>query len=117
MRGAFKHVLADKIIKWGMLCAVVILVSQVLIILAGYFFLPPFIPLFNQLPWGEARLGTRFEIFLPVLITVSFFFLNMVLLTKIYEKVPLLSRILSVTMILTALLSAIFVIRTLLLVL
>jgi hypothetical protein len=88
-------------------------------LLLGVFFLqlPPIVPLFNQLPWGDARLGAKYEIFLPLVITTVFFLFNSFLPRKLYSNMPLVSRILGITTLLCALLSLVFVIRTLQLIL
>jgi hypothetical protein len=108
---------ADKIIRWGMTFSFSLLVMQA--ILLGIFFLklPPLLPLFNQLPWGDTRLGASFEIFLPLVITTIFFLFNYFLLRKLYITIPLVSRIIGITTFLAALLSFIFVVRTLQLIL
>lgn len=108
---------ADKIIRWGMTFSFVILLLQA--ILLGAFFLqtPPIVPLFNQLPWGDTRLGAKYEFFLPLVITTAFFLFNYFLLRKLYISMPLVSRILGITTLLCTLLSTIFVIRTLQLIL
>lgn len=81
----------------------------------GIFFtsLPQFLPLFNQMPWGEERLGSRLEIFLPVVVTLLFLIFNFFLLNKLYDRMPLMARILSITTILITALSVIFTIQTL----
>lgn len=113
MKASFKILKADKIIKWGTWASIGLLVFEVLYIAIFYFSLPPFIPIFNQMPWGENRLGIKIEIFIPVVMTASFLILNFFLLGRLYEKMPLISRILSVTTLLITILSCIFVIRTL----
>ena len=107
----------DKIIKWGTLGATILLVFTVIYTLFYYFSLPPFIPIFNQMPWGMARLGTRVEIFMPIAIGIIFFLWNLFFMTKFYDKMPLLSRMLSATTFLICLLTFIFTIRTLQLIL
>jgi hypothetical protein len=83
-----------------------------------YFFkLPPFIPLFNQLPWGMERLSEKIGIFLPLSLSWCFFIINSIIAAIIYEKMPLMSRIISVTSFLIALLTFIFIARTIQLVL
>ena len=116
MNELFKHIKADKIIKWGMVAAASLLILETAYILIVYTFLPPFLPLFNQMPWGESRLGDKIEIFLPVIITVAFFGVNILLLARLYTRMPLASRILSITTLLITVLSCIFVTRTLLLI-
>lgn len=113
MKASFKILKADKIIKWGTWSAIVMLVFATLYIALFYFSLPPFIPIFNQMPWGESRLGIKIEIFIPIIMTAAFLMLNFFLLGRLYEKMPLISRILSVTTLLITLLTCIFVVRTL----
>ena len=104
---------ADKIIRWGMTFSFSLLLLQALLL--GIFFLqlPPILPLFNQLPWGDARIGAKYEIFLPLVIALFFFLFNYFLLRKLYITMPLVSRILGITTLLSALLSLVFVVRTL----
>ena len=113
MKETIKLFKSDKIIKWGMGMAGLVIVLELLAPLFFYFSLPPFIPIFNQMPWGETRLGTKIEIFIPLAITLVFFILNFFLLSYLYNKIPLVSRILSVTTLLISILSIIFTVRTL----
>jgi len=117
MRGLFSHIKGDKIIRWGLGTAAILIVLEGAYVGLFYFSLPPYLPLFNQMPWGESRLGIKAEIFLPILLAISFLILNSFLLTRLYEKMPLLSRILSITTLLNTLLSFVFIVRTLQLVL
>ena len=112
MKEIFKHVKGDKIIKWGLSTVVIIIIVEIAIVAIFYFSLPPVIPLFNQMPWGESRLGTKPAIFLPTMIAVAFLILNFSLITRLYEKIPLVSRMLCITTLLIALLSFIFIVRT-----
>jgi hypothetical protein len=117
MKEYFKHIFTDKIIRWGIEAAGFIMVVQILTVAILYRFLPPYIPLFNQMPWGEERLGLRFEIGLPIVVALFFCIINIFLLRQLYEKMPLVSRIISITTLLTAILSGVFIVRTLFLVL
>lgn len=117
MKELIKHIKSDKIIKWGIILAAGFLIIETLYVLITYPSLPPYLPLFNQMPWGESRLGTKIEIFLPILITVAFFAVNIILIARLYAGMPLASRIISITTLLITVLSCIFVIRTLLLIL
>lgn len=116
MKETFNQVKADKIIRWGLTTVTIIIIVELAIIALFYFSLPPVIPLFNQMPWGENRLGTKPAIFLPPMITFAFLFLNFSLITRLYEKIPLVSRMLTITTLLISLLSLIFIIRTILLI-
>ena len=117
MKGLFKHVKADKIIKWSLSISAAVLLIELISIILFYFSLPLYIPLFNQMPWGENRLGTKIDFFLPVLIVFIFFLLNFFLLDRLYERMPLVSRIIGITTLLISVLSFIFIIRTLQLIL
>lgn len=117
MKEYFKYVFVDKIIRWGIEAACVLILLQIIIVALFYRFLPPYIPLFNQMPWGEQRLGLHFEIVLPIIVVVVFCLINIFLLRQLYERMPLVSRILSITTLLTAILSGVFIVRTLFLVL
>jgi hypothetical protein len=112
MKGLFKKINADKIIRLDTYFSFAFLFLHLIYIVILYSFLPPFLPLFNQMPWGEERLGTKIEIFLPFLISISFFSLNLFLALRLYEKMPLISRILSITSLLICILIFIFIVRT-----
>lgn len=116
MKELIKHIKTDKIVKWGVILSLSLLILQTIYILVVYSFLPPYLPIFNQMSWGESRLGSKIEIFLPILITVAFVIINMFLITRLYTRMPLASRILSITTLLITILSCIFVTRTLLLI-
>lgn len=113
MNGVYKLVLNDKIARLGIILSSIILLIEVIYIGIFYFSLPPLLPIYNQLPWGEERLGSRIEIFLPFLLSLIYFITNFFLLSRLYEKLPLLSRMLSITTFLIAILSLFFIIRTL----
>lgn len=113
MKKLINLIRTDKIIKWAMYSALTLMVGQLIIITFSFQSLPQFIPLFNQMPWGSDRLGTRIEIFLPVVISFAFLILNISLVGRLYEKLPLVSRILGITTLLITVLSCIFLVRTL----
>lgn len=117
MKELFKHIKADKIIKWGIILSSSLLIIETAYILITYSLLPPYLPIYNQMPWGEGRLGSKIEIFLPLLITVVFVCVNIFLIARLYTRMPLASRILCITNLLITVLSCIFVTRTLLLIL
>jgi hypothetical protein len=112
MKEIFKHIKVDKIIRLGMTISGFLLIVQLAYVVFFYTSLPPLIPLFNQMPWGESRLTIKAVAFLPILITISFFFLNFFLIVKLYEKIPLLARMLSITTLLITLLAAILIFNT-----
>ncbi|HEX8931519.1 MAG TPA: hypothetical protein VF810_00010 [Patescibacteria group bacterium] len=113
MKKLFKYLKTDKIIRLSMQISFGLLFAEIVYSAVAYFYLPPLIPLYNQLPWGEARLGLKFGIFFPSLITLLFMSVNLLLLNWLYAKIPLVSRFLSMTTLLISILSAIFIIQTL----
>jgi len=64
------------------------------------------------MPWGEKRLGTKEQIFIPIAVTFTIFLINLFLSALSYEKMPLISRIFSVTTFMAALFTLIFIVRT-----
>lgn len=112
MKLHFKKLKADKIIRFGTYFSGGIIIFHLLVVLVVFKSLPPLLPLFNQMPWGGDRLGFKIEIFLPLLLSIIFFSLNIYLALRIYEKMPLLSRILTITALLVCILSLIFIIMT-----
>lgn len=113
MKKLIKYVIADKILKWSFGVTLFLITIQFAYIGVFYVSLPPLIPLFNQMQWGEERLGTRIEFFLPIVIAAIFSLLNLFLAQKLYEKMPLVSRIVGITTVLVNILSLVFIMRTL----
>lgn len=112
MKGLFKKINADKIIRLGTYTSLAFLAIHLLSVGIAFTFLPPYLPLFNQMPWGGDILVVKIEIFIPFAIGLSFFILNLILALQLYEKMPLVSRILSITSLIINILFMIFIIRT-----
>lgn len=83
------------------------------LILIGFYYrnFPPFIPIFNQLPWGEQRLGSTITIFIPPLISLFIFILNIIITSLTYEKIPLVARMVAVVSFLVGILVFLFIIK------
>lgn len=111
MKDFFKDIRNDKTTRLGFAGTFSIGLVTLLFVLFFYNKLPPFIPIFNQLPWGEQRLGTKSTIFLPILIAFLVFVCNLILSSLTYEKMPLVSRILAVTSLTVSVLASLFMIR------
>lgn len=112
MKNFFKEIASDNITQKGFFtCFVITLLSTVYAI---YYFnrLPPLLPLFNQLPWGEQRLVQTAGIFILPSMAFLILLINLILSASVYNRAPLLSRILAVTSLLISVLSFLFVIRT-----
>lgn len=116
MKEFFKDIGRDKIGRFGFLSACILSLLTFLYILLTYKNLPPFIPIFNQLPWGEQRLGITLTILIPIIIDWLIILLNLFISALIYQKMPLLGRMLATTTFIATLLSSLFVVKTVVLV-
>lgn len=112
MKEFFKDITQDKILKRGSILSVSIIVLSLIYIIIYYNSLPPFIPLFNQMPWGEERITKTIWIFLLPFIGFCIFAANLFYSRYIYRKTPLLARLSIMTSFLIAVLILIFIIRT-----
>ena len=65
MRGFINFIQSDKILLRGTLISLALLLLHVLALSIFYRLLPPYVPVYNQLPWGSERLGSRLELFIP----------------------------------------------------
>lgn len=114
MKEFFKDVLTDNITKLGFLVSFIIITLAVISVALSYHNLPPFLPIFNQLPWGEKRLGTTIQIFIPILIPLAIFLLNFITSPLFYKKNPLISRMLAVISLTSSILVFIFLTKIIL---
>ena len=117
MKEFFKDIRNDKITNSGFWATAVFIVVIFAFILFSYRNLPPFVPIFNQLPWGEERLGGTITIFIPLLTAFIIFSVNLITATLVYKRIPLVSRMLAGTSLLIAVLTFLFVIKTVILIL
>ena len=112
MKEFFSDIRNDRITQRGFFASLIIVALSVLYILFYYRNLHPFIPLYNQLPWGEQRLASTSGILIPSLIAFLILAFNVFFSSLIYKKAPLISRMLAVTSLLIAILAFLFIIRT-----
>lgn len=112
MKEIFKIVLGDRILLIGFLISFILIILTLIYILIFYKNLPPFVPLFNQLPWGETKLGEKYQIFIPLLITFLIAIINCFLSFAFYKRIPLISRIFCITSSFVSFLTFLFIIRT-----
>lgn len=117
MKGFFKNIILDKTTRLGFGGAFVIVSLSLGIIFFYYNSLPPFLPIFNQLSWGEQRLGVKPTIFFPVSIAFAIFAFNFILAMIVYKKIPLVSRILAISGLTVSILVFFFTVRTIYLIL
>jgi len=112
MKEFFREVKNDKVLVGGFSLALILILLNTIYIVISYASIPPYIPLFNQLPWGYDRLGTKTMIFLPVIIAIGTSVGNIILSSIIYKKFQIIARMLAVTGLLIAFLSFLFIVRT-----
>lgn len=112
MKEFFKDILADKTIAFAFFTNIFFIIASVVYISIFYGKLPPFVPVFNQLPWGEQRLGNQIAIFTPVLTSILIFAINLFISNSMYKKIPLLSRMLAAISLLTGILTFLFIAKT-----
>lgn len=116
MKEFFKDILSDKTIVFIYLINGFFITATIIYILLFYGSLPPFIPIFNQLPWGEQRLGTTLAIFIPVLVALLIFIINVITSAIAYKKIPLVSRMLAATSLLASVLTCLLIVKTIILI-
>jgi hypothetical protein len=112
MKEFFKDVFRDKTIVLAFFANAFLLITSNVYILISYGKLPPFVPIFNQLPWGEQRLGSTITVFVPILIALLIFAINIFASALIYKKNPLISRMLEAISLLITILTFLFVAKT-----
>lgn len=117
MRISFNKLWADKIIKQSIIGSLVLFVLSTIYLLLLFKSFPPYIPLYNQLPWGVERLGDKLMIFLPSVVVFVLFLMNMLIARWIYERMPLVARMIGITSFFISFVTFIFIIRITLLIL
>lgn len=117
MKEFFSDIKSDKTTNIGFSITIILIATIFIFILFYYRSLPPFVPVFNQLPWGEKRLGITLTIFIPIIVALLIFIVNLITSALIYRKIPLVSRLLAGTSLLITILTSLFVIRTIILIL
>lgn len=111
MKKFFKDILADKTIVIAFFVNIFFVLTSVIYVLIFYGTLPPLIPVFNQMPWGEQRLGSQMTIFIPIGISSLIFAINLFMSALIYKNIPLIARMLAAMSLLMGILAFLFVIR------
>ncbi len=112
MKEIFNLVRNDRILSRFFLLSILVIGTSVIYVLLVFRKLPPLVPLYNQLTWGDQRLSPLIGIFLPHFLVLAIILINSILSALVYKKTPLVSRILAVTTLLIAILTFLFVFRT-----
>lgn len=117
MNAYIKHIKQDRILLIGFVLALACTIVSLGMLLLFYQMLPPVIPIFNQFTWGDTRLGSTIQFFIPVGFGLFVTIINSILSHLFYNKMPLLSRILALTALVVGFFVLLFVLRTLQLIL
>jgi hypothetical protein len=112
MKEFFKDVKSDKLTFRVFITTCIFILLPIPYILFFYRNLPPYLPIFNQLPWGQSRLAPPWGVFIPSLISFGILISNLVLSSVLYKKAPLVSRMLAVISFIIAILTLLFIFRT-----
>lgn len=116
MKDFFKEIIQDKTITSAYFINTLFVLSSIIIALLFYRNLPPLIPIFNQLPWGEQRLGATITIFIPIFTSLIIAISNLIISTIVYKKIPLVARMLAAISLLVGILTLLLVIKTIILI-
>lgn len=116
MKDFIKNIKADKLTYRGFIFSLLLTVLTTGYILLYYSKIPPFVPIFNQLPWGPQILVPTPGIFIPVIVFVFLFVFNIIFTSIVYSKSPLIGRIVAGVTLLIAAINFVFAVRTVLLI-
>ena len=73
MKEKFNTILSDQFVRISLLLSLVFIIPLITIIIVTYGNLPPLIPFFNSMPWGEQRLiASNVTVILPILLVAIF---------------------------------------------
>lgn len=112
MKEFFKDLRQDSLLSRNFILNFLIIVLSFIYIFLYFGSLPPFIPIFNQMPWGDQRIAKTVWIFLLPILAFLIFGINLTLSSLFYKKNPLISRLFSITSFLISILIFLFIFRT-----
>jgi len=112
MKDFIRNIQADKLTYRGFIISFFIGIFTLLIVLVLFRSLPPFIPIFNQLPWGEQRLTETIGIFIPLVLFAFVFIFNLSFTSLVYSKNPLIARIVAAVTLIIAIMNFVFIAKT-----
>ena|ERR1035437_6518126 len=112
MKNLINNLTADKLTFRGFAISFLLTFFAFLYIAANYTNLPPLIPIFNQLPWGDNRLTPTLGIFIPIVIFIIIFIFNILFTSIVYSKNPLIARFVAAVTLILAMMNLLFIIKT-----
>jgi hypothetical protein len=111
MKNFIKNISSDKLALRGFFISLLLLLITVFYIVFSYPKLPPFIPIFNQLPWGNERLTSTLGVFISTIIFSFVFLFNIIFTSIVYNKNPLVARIVAAVTLILALMNFLFIVK------
>jgi len=112
----FDFFFQDKTIKTAWTIFGVILLASLLVLFIFWRKLPPQIPLYYSLPWGEEQLAQTFFILILPFSSLVLGLVNLFLAVFFFDKQPLASKILSLAAVVYILLSSLALVKIIFLV-
>lgn len=97
MKERFRKISGDNVIRFSIVSSLFFVFLEIILLILFFRKLPPYIPFFNSMPWGELRLADPkamlylFASFIVVIVV------NNLVGTILYSPYSLISRILSIT--------------------
>lgn len=116
MNERIKKLFSDSIVLISFIGIAIIIVVYIIFLLLTFRALPPVVPLFNQVPWGEGRLAPKIQLLIPLGIASAIVIFNTSILLFFSSDTPLVTRLVSLTNFLVILFALLLVIRTVLIV-
>lgn len=116
MKKVFEYIKNDRLISFCFLTSIILLLISLLIIIICFKFLPLYIPIFNQMPWGYERLGYKTMIFIPLIVSILILIINTKIGYFLKMKNILLSRFSFLIILLISILNLVFTLRIILLI-
>lgn len=111
MKRLTSNIFADRITRFATVASIGCILIMIIYIALVYQNLPPFLPLYNQLGWGDPRLGDKPFIFLLPSFTLGVLIGNTFFSSLLYDAMPLVARMLTITNLLVSALTLIFIFR------
>jgi len=84
-----------------------VITVQIVYLIYKFNDLPPQVPLYYSLPWGESQLASASQLFFLPTFSIIFGLINNLLAATIFAKITLLSKLLVITSLLISILSSV----------
>lgn len=117
MKDFINSVKRDRVTFYIFLVSFLIGIFGLVLTLINYFRLPPYVPVFNQMPWGNERLVETPGVFIPLVLFLIVFIVNFGFASFLYSKnSPLLARIVASVTLTVSIINFLFIIKLLILI-